>query len=627
MPPDDDTLYPPRTAAYRPDEIDHMKLHRTIVLAALAAVLVLGAARAQGPALKAEKDRIAVVAKIKPSVVAVFAKGGQGGGTGVLISDDGYALTNFHVVQPTGPTMQCGLPDGILYDAVLVGLDKVGDVALIKLLPKKEGQKFPCAVLGDSDKVREGDWSIAMGNPFLLATDFTPTVTFGLVSGVHRYQPPAGLFLEYTDCIQIDTSINPGNSGGPLFNMKGELIGINGRGSFDKRGRVNSGVGYAISINQIKYFLGHLKAGLDTDHASLGALVQTVTEKTGIGRLVVTSILEEADAARRGLEQEDEILSFAGRPMTSQNQFRNILGIFPRGWRLPLEYRRENVRKEILVRLMGMQKRTVDEAGNPIQPGGPGPQPKPGKPGPIKKGAPGASGPAAKFYQAKKGFANWYFNRLERDRLLKDFQKHGDFTSVAGEWNLEGEVQLLKARTPSKFSLAIREEKDGKAVRPVVALKIGAFPYTLTPLNAGKGEVRQPAQSGGLMAAVYAWQHFLTAGSKGVTDAWEHGGVEPFYPPPADGRLPTNLASLRVDCEVLNTRFGPFLTKWFFDSPTHKLLGFEMRLNDNEDPCEVYFGDYRPVEGRLLPHRLSVYYQDVHYGTFTVANYKLAATK
>ena len=107
-----------------------------------------------------------------------------------------------------------------------------------------------------------------MGNPFLLATDFTPTVTFGLVSGVHRYQYPAGTLLEYTDCIQIDTSINPGNSGGPLFNMKGELIGINGRGSFEKRGRVNSGVGYAISINQIKNFLGHLHAGLDTDHAT-----------------------------------------------------------------------------------------------------------------------------------------------------------------------------------------------------------------------------------------------------------------------------------------------------------------------------------------------------------------------
>src|SRR5262249_29267011 len=239
-----------------------------------ALVLTSNAQQKSDPRVQAdEAKRVAAIEKVRPSVISIFARGGMGGGTGVVITEDGYALTNFHVVEGTRPVMQCGLPDRVLYDAVLVGLDKVGDVALIKLLPKKEGQKFPIAKLGDSDKLRAGDWSLAMGNPFLLATDFTPTVTFGLVSGVHRYQPPAGILLEYTDCIQIDTSINPGNSGGRLFNMDGELVGINGRGSFEKRGRVNSGVGYAISINQIKNFMGHLRAGLDADHASLGAAV------------------------------------------------------------------------------------------------------------------------------------------------------------------------------------------------------------------------------------------------------------------------------------------------------------------------------------------------------------------
>src|SRR5262245_26979775 len=194
--------------------------------------------------LEAEAKRIAVVEKVRPSVVAIFSPGGQGGGSGVLVTKDGYALTNFHVVEGSGPVMKCGLADGVLYDAVLVGLDKVGDVALIKMLPKEKGKDFPVSVMGDSDKVKAGDWSLAMGNPFLLATDFNPTVTFGLISGVHRYQYPAGTLLEYTDCIQIDTSINPGNSGGPLYNMEGELIGINGRGSFEKRSRINSGVGY-----------------------------------------------------------------------------------------------------------------------------------------------------------------------------------------------------------------------------------------------------------------------------------------------------------------------------------------------------------------------------------------------
>src|ERR1700730_16607896 len=159
-----------------------MSIPPRFCLAAGILTISLGAVRAQQDALKSQADRVAVVARIKPSVVAIFAQGGQGGGTGVLISEDGFAITNFHVVQPTGPTMQCGLPDGVLYDAVLVGLDTVGDVALHELLPKKEGARFPFAVMGDSDTVHEGDWSFAMGNPFLLATDFTPTVTFGLVS-------------------------------------------------------------------------------------------------------------------------------------------------------------------------------------------------------------------------------------------------------------------------------------------------------------------------------------------------------------------------------------------------------------------------------------------------------------
>src|SRR5262245_33559475 len=260
------------------------KVRRWVRLA-VAAVVAAGAGVAVSPApaaddavTAAEAGRVAVVAKISPAVVCVCSYGGGVVGSGVLISPDGYALTNFHVTDSISPVMQGGLSDGLLYDAVIVGQDKVGDVALIKLLPRNEGGTVPFVDLGDSDKVKAGDWSMAMGNPFGLSQDFTPTVTYGLVSGVNRFQPPEGKgMLEYTDCIQIETSINPGNSGGPLFNMKGELIGINGRGSFDKRGRVNSGVGYAITVNQIMNFMGHLRAGLDADHASLGALISTRT--------------------------------------------------------------------------------------------------------------------------------------------------------------------------------------------------------------------------------------------------------------------------------------------------------------------------------------------------------------
>ncbi|HOM19192.1 MAG TPA: trypsin-like peptidase domain-containing protein, partial [Thermoguttaceae bacterium] len=167
--------------------------------------------------LQAEAERIAAMEKAKPSVVAIFPPNGAGGGSGVLISRDGYALTNFHVVRPCGNWMKCGLPDGKVYDAVVVGLDPTGDVGLIKLFGRDD---FPAAEMADSDLVQMGDWVFAMGNPFMLANDFQPTVTYGIVSGVHRYQPPAGTILEYTDCIQTDASINPGNSGGPLFDAK-----------------------------------------------------------------------------------------------------------------------------------------------------------------------------------------------------------------------------------------------------------------------------------------------------------------------------------------------------------------------------------------------------------------------
>jgi S1-C subfamily serine protease len=588
---------------------------------AAGAALAAAAARAQVPdaVLKAEAGRVAAVAKVKPAVVAVFARGGKGGGSGVLISKDGYALTNFHVVQGSGPTMQCGLPDGNLYDAVLVGLDKVGDVALIKLLPGKGGKDFPFAPLGDSDKLREGDWSLAMGNPFLLATDFDPTVTFGLISGVHRYQYPAGTLLEYTDCIQIDTSINPGNSGGPLFNMKGELIGINGRGSFDKRGRVNSGVGYAISINQIKNFLGQLKAGIDTDHASLGATVNT-PDGAPLGTLQVNQILEDSDVYRRGLALDDEVIAIDGRPLGSVNQFKNILGLFPRGWRVPLEYRHGPARKEVLVRLMGIQVRELDEPGQPKPPPGP---PQPGKPG--IPGPPPPTGPAAAFYKPKMpGFSNYYFNTQERDRLWKAFQKNGDFKALAGAWKLDGKVRLKQLKSESPFSVTVAEEKEGAGFKDVVRMKVDAFPYVLEPLKKQEpAALREPQGSGGFLAAMYLYRMLLTKGPAGFIQV-DHGGREPIYPP-AEGKMPTHLRDLRVDAEVLNSRFGPFLTKWFFSPADGKLLGFEVRQEENEDPCEVYLGDYRPVDGRLLPHRIQVRYGDSNYGTFTVRGYQTAA--
>src|SRR5262249_36737558 len=262
--------------------------------------------------LAAEKARIDTIERISKPTVAIFSADGNGGGSGVIISPDGYALTNFHVAAPTGPAMKVGLSDGRFVDAVLVGLDPGGSVASVKLTGTGD---FPVAELGDSDSCRVGQWVYVVGNPFLLAEDFKPTISYGILSGVHRYQYPSGTLLEYADCLQTDAAINPGNSGGPMFDSDGKLIGINGRGSFEKRGRVNVGVGYAISINQIKRFIGLLKSGRMVDHASLGATVSTDAKR----RVVVDDILDDSDAYRRGLRYGDEIIRFGGREIASTN--------------------------------------------------------------------------------------------------------------------------------------------------------------------------------------------------------------------------------------------------------------------------------------------------------------------
>ena len=415
-----------------------------LALAVLAAAGRPGVAAVEvDPAvLAAEAARVQTIETASATAVAIFA-GDSGGGSGVLVSPDGYALTNFHVVQPAGIAMRCGLADGKLYDAVLVGLDPTGDVALVKLLGRDD---FPFATLADSDAVEVGDWCFAAGNPFLLASDLVPSISAGIVSGTHRYQFPAGTILEYTDCIQVDAAINPGNSGGGLFDAAGRLIGVNGRASFEKRGRVNVGAGYAISANQLRNFLGCLQGGLLVDHATLGATVATAVD----GRVVVSDILESSDAWRRGLEYDDEIVSLAGRPVRTVNAFKNVLGTLPAGWQVPLVFRRDGRRQEILVRLAGVH--TAAELAGIVSgsmPGeGEGPPEqgkKPGKEKPDEDGPAGGSRPTVaslpegvgSLYEARAGFANYHFNRIQRDRVARAIAA-GSGAGEGGSWVLTG---------------------------------------------------------------------------------------------------------------------------------------------------------------------------------------------
>ncbi len=566
------------------------------------------AARADVPArvLAAERQRVETIQRVAPTVVAIFASGAAGGGSGVLVSPDGLALTNFHVVAATGPFMKCGLNDGRVYDAVLVGLDPTGDVALIRLLGRDD---FAAAQLGDSDTVQVGDWVFALGNPFLLATDFQPTVTYGMVSGVHRYQYPAGTVLEYTDCIQVDASINPGNSGGPLFDYHGRLIGINGRISTDKRGRVNSGVGYAISINQIKNFWDHLRSGRIVDHATLGATVRTQAD----GSVIVDSILESSDAYRRGLRLGDEVVAFGGRPIGSANEFKNVLGIFPAGWKVPLVFRREGVKRRIVVRLERLHKESAfATAPRLFEPHGP-PRPdrrperdprKEQPPGPERR-RPDHHGPAPHplqphrpkqpkvpekykhLFVEKPGFANYYFNQVQQQRLRPALEQWGDFSKQTGPWVLSGTDESGRS-----FEFTLTDQAAG------LLWGDDAFYLDLnkTPLQ------EEPAGSGGLLVALTHLRRLLVRGPQSFTECYYLGSE------PLDGTEP------RVD--VLVTTLAESRTHWYFARQPLRLVGFDTWPAPDVDPCEVRFEQLQEFQGRRLPARLQVRHGDQQVGAF-----------
>ncbi|MBM4040002.1 MAG: trypsin-like serine protease [Planctomycetes bacterium] len=313
-------------------------------LTPLAALLCMAAlASAAAPPLSpeelarvkaAEAARVQAVQSVYGAVVAVYGPAtDRGGGSGVLYDDQGFALTNHHVVRAAGRAGKAGLADGQAYDWDMIGTDPGGDVAVIRLKGKP---KFPFAPLGDSRAVRVGDWAMAMGNPFALAEDFAPTVTLGIVSGIERFQPGegGGRTLVYGNCIQFDTSINPGNSGGPLFNLAGQVIGINGRGSFEERGRVNVGVGYAISIEQIKNFLPDLLATRVCQHATLDA-----TFRDDAGKVICDAINEDAAVAKLGLGLGDQLLAFDGVRIRTANQYLNLITTYPAEWPASVTFR------------------------------------------------------------------------------------------------------------------------------------------------------------------------------------------------------------------------------------------------------------------------------------------------
>ncbi|MDH3392598.1 MAG: trypsin-like peptidase domain-containing protein, partial [Desulfobulbaceae bacterium] len=184
-------------------------------------------------------------------------------GSGVIISKDGYIVTNNHVVE-NADEIKIRLTSHDEYDAKLIGRDPKTDLALIKISPKND---LPVATFGDSEHLRVGDWVLAIGNPFGLEQ----TVTAGIVSAKGRTLGST----PYENFIQTDASINPGNSGGPLFDLQGRMVGINT--AIYSRGGGNIGIGFAIPVKMAQNVIGQLKEHGAVVRGWLGVMIQQVT--------------------------------------------------------------------------------------------------------------------------------------------------------------------------------------------------------------------------------------------------------------------------------------------------------------------------------------------------------------
>ncbi len=266
-------------------------------------------------------------------------------GSGVIVSQEGYVLTNNHVIDHASE-ITVTLRDKREMKAELVGTDPRTDIALLKI----EGSNFPYVTLGDSSKVHVGDMALAIGNPFGVGQ----TVTMGIVSAMGR----ANLGIEEVeDFIQTDAPINPGNSGGALIDDEGHLIGINTAILSGNSGG-NQGIGFAVPVNLAHHVMDQLLKNGKVERAYLGILPQDVTpamaKAFGVKEArgaVVGEITANSPAAQSDLKQGDVIVAVNGKPVDDANQLRLEIGLLSPGSTVNLSVLRGGSAQQVAVKM------------------------------------------------------------------------------------------------------------------------------------------------------------------------------------------------------------------------------------------------------------------------------------
>ena len=260
-------------------------------------------------------------------------------GSGFIISADGYVLTNNHVVADADEII-VRLSDRSELEAKLIGADPRTDVALLKV----EGKGLPILKLGKSDDLKVGEWVLAIGSPF----GFDHSATAGIVSAKGRSLPNES----YVPFIQTDVAINPGNSGGPLFNLDGEVVGINSQ-IFTRSGGF-MGLSFAIPIDVAMDVATQLKSSGKVSRGWLGVVIQEVNkdlaESFGLEKpagALVAQVLQDGPAAKGGLQVGDVILSLNGQPIVMSADLPHLVGALKAGDKAELDVVREGERKAL----------------------------------------------------------------------------------------------------------------------------------------------------------------------------------------------------------------------------------------------------------------------------------------
>lgn len=284
-----------------------------------------------------------------------FHRREYGFGSGVIIESVGFILTSEHVIE-SATKIEVKLSNGEKFVAKVVGQDKETDLALLKV---ESPRPLPAAPLGDSDRLRPGQWVMAIGNPFI----YDHTVTTGVISALNR-RLGATIFDNF---IQTDAAINFGNSGGPLINIKGEVIGINTMISAE-----GTGIGFATPINTAKQILPQLKEKGKVSRGFLGLVPQEITEGlqeslnlSSTQGVIISSVQRGTPADTAGLNRYDVILEVNGQGVSSEDQFRRIIASSPPGSKVTLKVLRD--KKTLTIECQLAERPDVSLPAPPIE--------------------------------------------------------------------------------------------------------------------------------------------------------------------------------------------------------------------------------------------------------------------